>query len=168
MLAIQKILPNYTTTMDQIAKPKVRIIDPPPFISSHEIRRQLQLLQKENEALKTRLTALENLAQALASKPGPSPAGLSAGPADDCGQAQPDKLEAWLRRNLAWLDEPCPFKKASSRTWRQMGGNEGEKISMNGKGLQVPRAYLHSIESWAEASSAIRLKARLALELAKV
>ena len=68
---------------------------------------------------------------------------------------------------MAWLDEPCPFKKVGGRTWRQIACNQGEKIPMNGRGPQVPRAYLHSIENWAEASESIRLKARLALELAK-
>jgi hypothetical protein len=77
-------------------------------------------------------------------------------------------LEASLRDNLAWLDEPSPFKKAGGRTWRQLATNYGAKIPMNGRGPQVPRAYLHSIENWQTGKIKSRLKAKIALEVGKM
>jgi len=176
--------------MAQTAKPKVRIIDDTPhFISpQEEVRLQIQLLLEENEAFKARLTALESLVQTLANRPQPGQAKSHGSvvpcPANGCGQSPAqacqgeasglaedqslaEKEEAELRRNRAWLDEECPFQKANGRTWRQMAENQGEKILMNGKGPQPPRAYLHSIKVWQEAKTDYRLKSKVALELCK-
>ena len=140
-----------------IANPRVRIIDPPSFTSPYEeLRQQIRLLLEENEELKARLTALENQAN--------SPGWTRPGKSQD--QSSQDE-EAWLRQDPAWLDESCPFQKATGRTWRQLAENQGGKIPMNGKGAQVPRAYLHSIENWTKAYQPNRLKAKLALELCK-
>ena len=77
--------------------------------------------------------------------------------------------EKWLRDNISiWIDEACKFKKAGNRTWRELGENKGDKISMNGKGFQCPRAYLHAIENWEGCTVTwSRLKARIALEYCK-
>jgi hypothetical protein len=83
-------------------------------------------------------------------------------------QADEEKAERWVRENMAtWLDQPCPFRNAEGRSWRKLAQNEGERITMNGKGSQVPRAYLHAIESWQACSVWNRLKAKVALEAAK-
>ncbi len=155
------------------AKLRVWIIDDPapnPFTSPDEdIKLQIQLILDENQELKARLTALENQAMenlaAKASRPQPDPV-------EDRGQAKSQSpassgLEASLREDLAWLDLPCPFRKANGRTWRQLAQNYGDKIPMNGKGAQVPRAYLHSIENWQEAKMETRLKSKIALEIGK-
>ncbi len=153
------------------AKSRVWIIDDPnpapsPFtFSDEDIKLQIQLLLDENQELKARLTALEHLAMenlaAKSNKPEPIE---DRSPAKSPAQSP---LEAELRQDLAWLDLPCPFRKANGRTWRQMGENAGDKIPMNGRGPQVPRAYLHSIESWDEAKMESRLKSKIALEIGK-
>ncbi len=161
------------------AKQRVWIIDDPnpapsPFTSPDEdIKLQIQLILDENQELKARLTALEHLAKenmaAKACRPKPDSV-------EDRGQAKSQGpaiipalsgLEAELRQDPSWLDMPCPFRKANGRTWRQMGENYGDKIAMNGRGPQVPRAYLHSIESWDEAKMESRLKSKLALEFGR-
>jgi hypothetical protein len=79
-----------------------------------------------------------------------------------------ERAQKWLWEHLPdWLDEPCPFKLATGRTWRELGENKGEKIPMNGKGLQPPRAYLHALENWQDCKAWTRLKARVALEVGK-
>lgn len=87
------------------------------------------------------------------------------------GTAKPvdeEKAEKWIRENLEqWLDQPCPFKKAQGRTWRQMAQNAGEKILIKGKPLP-PRAYLHTIEGWAACNVWARLKAKVSLEIGKL
>ena len=161
--------------MAQTARPRVRILDDDPsrFVSpQEEMRLQIQLLLDENEALKARLTALENIVQTVANTRQAGPAKSQGTPepsqAEGNGQSQDQTgLEAELRQDQAWLDEPCPFRKTGGRTWRQVASNFGDKIPMNGRGPQVPRAYLHSIENWAEAGQTIRLKAKLALEICK-
>jgi len=77
--------------------------------------------------------------------------------------------EKWLRDNISiWIDEACKFKKAGNRTWRELGENKGDKISMNGKGFQCPRAYLHAIENWEGCTVTwSRLKAKISLEYCK-
>ena len=49
----------------------------------------------------------------------------------------------------------------------ELSENKGEKIRMNGKGEQIPRVYLHALESWKDCSVWNRIKARLALEFGK-
>jgi hypothetical protein len=178
------LTPYYTTTEKEpimaspaLAKPRVWIIDdqpPNPFTTPFEdVKLRIQLILDENQELQARLTALENLAlenlAAKAETPRPQP-----DPVEDRDQAKSQGhaispamsgLEVELRQDLAWLDLPCPFKKAGGRTWRQMGENYGDKIPMNGRGAQVPRAYLHSIESWQEAKLETRLKSKIALEI---
>ena len=82
--------------------------------------------------------------------------------------AQPpdeDKAEQWTREHLEeWLDTPCPFVKTQGRTWRQMGENHGAKIEIRGRQC-VPRAYLHSLESWDACKVWQRMKAKVALEV---
>jgi hypothetical protein len=81
---------------------------------------------------------------------------------------EPDeqKAEKWARENIhEWLDEPCRFVKAGGRTWRQLAGNVGDKIAMNGKGEQSPRAYLHAIEGWKACKICSRVKAKVALHV---
>jgi len=77
------------------------------------------------------------------------------------------RAERWLRENLEWIDQVCPFKHATSRTWRELGENKGPKIAMNGKGPQPPRAYLHALESWQSCKPWAKLKAKIALEVSK-
>lgn len=75
--------------------------------------------------------------------------------------------EKWVWDHMSeWLDMPCPFGKADKRTWRQLAHNEGEKIVLKGKPA-VPRAYLHSLETWQECNVWSRLKAKVALEYCK-
>lgn len=79
-----------------------------------------------------------------------------------------EKAEKWLLENLPeWIDQTCPFRLATGRTWRQLGENKGDKIAMNGRGLQQPRAYLHALESWQSCKPWARLKAKVALEIGK-
>lgn len=132
--------------------PKVWVVD--SEVSQDELTTQVQFLMKENEALKKRTGALENEVQGLKqnfahyTQAAPQSQAKSQSQTEGQGhEAKPSQvenqgqsLEAQLRLDLAWMDEPCPFKKATGRSWREMAENEGEKIAMNGKGFQVPRA----------------------------
>ena len=97
----------------------------------------------------------------------PEPSQTEPGKAEAEKPVDEGKAEQWLRNNLKWFDQTCQFKQAKGRTWRQMAENKGEKIAMNGKGLQPPRAYLHAIESWESCKPWARLKAKVALEIGK-
>lgn len=155
--------------------------------------KETEELRKENAELKTKLGWMENEIQAIKNylrelaqnsqakespaKPAepikpettePKPSQPEPGKAENKQEVDEEKAEKWLRDNLAeWLDQPCPFKQAGGRTWRQLGKNEGEKIAMNGKGQQAPRAYLHALESWQSCKPWPRLKAKVALDMGK-
>ncbi len=122
-----------------------------------EIQQQIRQMQEENAALKVRLSAVEEKL--------PAPTQSQTCQTESVANSEETQVEERLRQDLSWLDEPCPFKKAGGRTWRMVAENQGDKIPMNGRGLQVPRAYLHSIENWAEAGLYVRLKSKLALAL---
>ena len=139
---------------------------------AEDYQEEIDKLRQENTSLSEQVSRLAMEVEALKacvndllhqqSKPKPE------------SQAQPEQAEAEgsqedeLKQDLAWLDKPCHFKKAVGRTWRQLAMNYGEKISMNGKGRQSPRSYLHAIESWQECKMAARVKARIALEVGKI
>jgi len=131
---------------------------------TEQLKIQIKSLQQRNLALEQRLNLLENEIQTL--KQGLAERGQTE--QNQVDKQDPEQsVEDELSLDLTWLDETCPFKKADGRTWRQMAVNQGEKIPMNGRGPQVPRMYLHSIENWKDAVPEIRIKAKLALRLGR-
>ncbi len=152
-------------------RPRVWAIDAQParptglpgFPRLAEIQQQIRQMQEENAALKVRLSSLEK--KRAGEQNLPVPAWPQTCQTESVANSEETQVEERLRQDLAWLDEPCPFKKAGGRTWRMVAENQGDKIPMNGRGLQVPRAYLHSIENWAEAGLYVRMKSKLALAL---
>lgn len=142
-------------------------------------RQEIEELRKENQALSEKVTHLEMEVKALKAcvsdmmnqqqdqeKSDKQPS-VSRHNDGQCEVNQELSLEYELKENLSWLDEACHFKKAEGRTWRQLSKNYGSKITMNGKGQQTSRAYLHAIESWQECKPEARMKARIALEVVK-
>ena len=153
--------------------------------------KKTEMLCKENDELKNKIVWLETEMQAIKNfvkelvqnnqtkpleknkqeqaKPAePKPSQPEPSKTENAKPIDEEKAEKWLKENLhEWLDQFCPFKQANNRTWRQLGENKGEKITMNGKGPQQPRAYLHALESWQNCKPWARLKAKVALEICK-
>ncbi len=144
-------------------------------------QKQLINLQKENRALreqineiKSEMTALRaNIGLLMTQKPDENEKSFhhqNNASTEKKQNFEPDEqtAEKWLRENIEkWLDQPCPFKRANSRSWRELAENQGAKISINGKGMQPTRAYLHAIENWKECKVWPRMKARVALNFVK-
>ena len=139
-----------------------------------QLTEQIATLQSQVQAL------AKQLGQMQTAQPEPKAKGQSQPPEPEAnpqnqnqhtaGKRQPPdegKAEKWVRENLTrWLDEPCRLRKATGRTWRELGENKGEKIEVNSK-LSPPRAYLHAIESWANGDVWMKIKAKIALEITK-
>ena len=145
---------------------------------------EMEVLRKENESLRARITGLETEMEGLQEAINALAAKLQAGPQSQPGQkaneeasskkeareqeVDEERAEKWVRGHIAeWIDKPCPFRRATERTWRELASNTGDRIAMNGRGKQSPRAYLHAIEGWKECNAWARLKAKVALEVGK-
>ncbi len=146
--------------------------------SQAEIQQQeIEILRQENQALSESIASLAMQVEALQAcvsdllhqpemQTESQPAAHTQSKAEGNNEEQEMTIE--LEQDLSWLDEACHFKKAEGRTWRQLAKNYGDKISMNGKGLQSPRMYLHAIENWQDCKMEARVKAKIALEMEKI
>ena len=169
LAAMQPVQPQ--NTAQPLASPEP---SQPPASETAQLTEQMATLQSQVQAL------AKQLGQMQTAQPEPKAKGQSQPPEPEAnpqnqnqhtaGKRQPPdegKAEKWVRENLTrWLDEPCRLRKATGRTWRELGENKGEKIEVNSK-LSPPRAYLHAIESWANGDVWMKIKAKIALEITK-
>lgn len=130
-------------------------------------RREVEKLRKELEECKRAIAEQQEQMKAATSVASATMAETSAGDKEEEITDEEKEMEEQLRSDLSWLDERSPFQKTRDRSWRQLASNQGEKIAMNGKGYQKPRAYLHAIASWKESKMESRLKAKIALVVCK-